>query len=233
MGYPQKLLANGEEVEFELRPHWRSMILPIVWLLVIVGVAAFLSAKLGSWLSSDSGLASILRWAIVIVAVFLLVFLFVRPLIAWLSTQYVFTNRRIIIRTGLIARKGRDMPLSKVNNVSFEHTVLERIFNSGTLVIESASEHGMLVVANVPNVEQVQREVYRLHDDDDAFRAARSELFEQQLRSGQTPEVLQADGGAGRQEGAGSTPLPPAPGTASAADEQQQPRPPAPPAGQT
>ena len=87
--------------------------------------------------------------------------------------------------------------------------MLERIFNSGTLVIESASEHGMLVVANVPNVEQVQREVYRLHDDDDAFRAARSELFEQQLRSGQTPEVLQADGGAGRQEGAGSTPLPP------------------------
>ena len=32
----------------------------------------------------------------------------------------------------------------------------------------------MLVIANVPNVEHVQREVYRLHDEDDAFRAARS-----------------------------------------------------------
>ena len=174
MGYPQKLLANGEEVEFELRPHWRSMILPIVWLLVIVGVAAFLSAKLGSWLSSDSGLASILRWAIVIVAVFLLVFLFIRPLIAWLSTQYVFTNRRIIIRTGIVARRGRDMPLSKVNDVSFDHSVWERMLNCGTLMIESAAENGQLIIENIPDVENVQREVYRLHDEDDAFRRARN-----------------------------------------------------------
>ncbi|MFM2438638.1 MAG: hypothetical protein RLZ55_1461 [Actinomycetota bacterium] len=225
MGYPQKLLANGEEVEFELRPHWRSLIGPVVWLILIVGIAAFLSAKLSSWMSSDSNLLTIARVAIVVVAVFLLIFLFVRPLTAWLTTQYVFTNRRIIIRTGLIARKGRDMPLSKINNVSFEHTVMERVFNSGTLVIESASEHGMLVVANVPNVEQVQREVYRLHDDDDAFRSARAELFEQQLRTGQTPDPLQGDGGAGRQEGAGSAPLPPTPAASDESTSRTDPPP--------
>ena len=38
MAYPAKLLANGEQVEFELRPHWRALLIPIIWLLVIVGV---------------------------------------------------------------------------------------------------------------------------------------------------------------------------------------------------
>ncbi len=190
MGYPTKLLAQDESIAFELRPHWRSLILPVFWLLVVVGVSTFLLAKSGSWLDEGSTVLTVMRWLIVLVALFLLIFLFVRPLLAWLTTQYVFTTRRIIVRTGIIARRGRDMPLSKVNNVSFEHTVWERLFNSGRISVESASEHGMLVIANVPNVEFVQREVYRLHDEDDAFRSARSEMYEAQFRAGETPTPL-------------------------------------------
>jgi uncharacterized membrane protein YdbT with pleckstrin-like domain len=190
MGYPTKLLAQDESIAFELRPHWRSLIPPVLWLLVVVGVASFLFAKMGSWFDADSSTLTVMRWVVVVVAAFLLIFLFVRPLLAWLTTQYVFTTRRIIVRTGIIARRGRDMPLSKVNNVSFEHTVIERLFNSGRISVESASENGMLVIANVPNVEFVQREVYRLHDEDDAFRSARSEMYEAQFRAGETPMPL-------------------------------------------
>lgn len=190
MGYPTKLLAQDESIAFELRPHWRSLIPPVFWLLVVVGVASFLYARVGTWFDGDSSVATIMRWVLVLVSVFLLSFLFVRPLLAWLSTQYVFTTRRIIIRTGIIARRGRDMPLSKVNNVSFERTIVERLFNSGRISVESASENGMLVISNVPNVEFVQREVYRLHDEDDAFRSARSELYEAQFRAGETPVPL-------------------------------------------
>lgn len=190
MGYPQKLLADNEEIAFELRPHWRSLVMPIIWLVLIVGVGAFLLSRVRQWFGDDSTVLTIVRVAVVVVGLFLLFFLVIRPLLDWWTTQYVFTNRRIIIRTGFIARQGRDMPLSKVNNVMFEHTVWERMLNCGTLMIESASEHGMLVVANVPDVEEVQREVYRLHDEDDAFRAARSEMYSQQLQSGHTPAPL-------------------------------------------
>lgn len=190
MAYPQKLLASNETVEFELRPHWRALIFPVLWLLIIVGVASFLIAKLGDVWGSTTAALPVSRWVVVAVGVFLVVFLFVRPLIAWLTTQYVFTNRRIIVRTGFITRKGRDMPLSKVNDVMFEHSVLERMFNCGRLVIESAAENGSLHIVNVPNVEFVQREVFRLHDEDDAFRSARAELYEHQFRSGDTPEPL-------------------------------------------
>jgi hypothetical protein len=48
------------------------------------------------------------------------------------------------------------------------------MFNSGTLMIQSAAEQGQLVIRNIPDVEMVQREVYRLHDEDDAFRRNRA-----------------------------------------------------------
>lgn len=172
MAYPQKLLGDDEQVQFELRPAWKTLVWPVFWLLVIIGVFFFLLGQIRSWFGGSAG--TILTWVLAVVALIALFILVIRPFLFWWTTQYVFTNRRIIIRTGIIARRGRDMPLSKVNDVSFDHSVWERILNCGTLMIESAAENGQLVIENIPDVENVQREVYRLHDEDDAFRRARS-----------------------------------------------------------
>ena len=96
-----------------------------------------------------------------------------RPFLYWMTTQYVITDHRIIVRTGLISRSGRDMPLSRVNDVSFKKSVLERFLNCGTLMIESAGTQGQLVISSVPDVEDIQREIYRLHDEDDERRRNR------------------------------------------------------------
>lgn len=172
MAYPQKLLGDDEQVQFELRPAWKTLIIPAIWLIVIVAGFFFLMGLVNSWFPGSTG--TILSWVVGIVALIMLIVLVIRPFLFWLTTQYVFTNRRIIIRTGIVARRGRDMPLSKVNDVSFDHTAMERIMNCGTLMIESAAMNGQLVIENVPNVEYVQREVYRLHDEDDAWRRRRT-----------------------------------------------------------
>ena len=62
------------------------------------------------------------------------------------------------------------MPLAKVNNVSFEVGLIGRAMNYGTLEIESASDDGDLVINDVPNVEDIQRQVYELHELDDSRR---------------------------------------------------------------
>lgn len=172
MGYPQSLLGDDEQVQFELRPAWKTLIWPTVWLLVIIGLLFFVLGRVNSWFDGATG--DIMTWVALGAALIALVILVVRPFIFWWRTQYVFTNRRIIIRTGVIARKGRDMPLSKVNDVSFDNTIWDRMFNCGTLMIQSAAEQGQLVIRNIPDVEMVQREVYRLHDEDDAFRRNRA-----------------------------------------------------------
>ncbi len=81
----------------------------------------------------------------------------------------MFTDRRIITRTGIVARRGRDMPLSKVNDVSFHYSVIERIVSCGTLVVSSASDDN-LVIASVPHVEDIQREIYRLREHEEERR---------------------------------------------------------------
>lgn len=164
MGYPTKLLADDESIVYELKPHWRALVVPVIVLLVTLGVGIF---AIASW--DNSGL----RWTVLVVMLLVLVIWVVRPFLYWLTTQYVITDHRIIVRTGLISRSGRDMPLSRVNDVSFKKSVIERALNCGTLMIESAGTQGQLIISSVPDVEDIQREIYRLHDEDDERRRNR------------------------------------------------------------
>jgi uncharacterized membrane protein YdbT with pleckstrin-like domain len=159
--YPEKLLAPGETIAFELKPHWRALIWPTFVLVIEVFIATW------AFFSFDS---TIFRWIVVVVGVVILAWQVALPFLTWLTTQYVFTSRRIIVRRGLLTKQGRDMPLSKVNNVSFEVSVLGRVLNYGTLEVESASDDGDLVINDVPNVEDIQRKVYELHELDDSRR---------------------------------------------------------------
>lgn len=165
-GIPKRLLGEDEEVELAMRPHWKEMVLPVLLLLVVSPGATFLAA-----IAPDGDLQGWLRIGIAAVAALVLLRWTVWPFLVWLTTAYVVTDRRLITRVGVVARLGRDMPLSRVNDVTFEHSgILERLLGCGTLVVESAGERGQLVLRDVPRVEEVQRDVYRLAEADDERR---------------------------------------------------------------
>jgi uncharacterized membrane protein YdbT with pleckstrin-like domain len=163
MAYPRKLLSSDEQPELELHPHWKALVLPILVLLVTVPLASFLAAR-----APEGGSQTSVRVALVVVALLVLAVGTLLPFLRWVTTHYVVTNRRIITRRGIIARSGRDMPLSRVNDISFSHTVWERVLGCGTLVVESAGETGQLTLSSVPGVEHVQRRIYELADDESA-----------------------------------------------------------------
>ena len=158
MAYPQKLLGENESVVLDLHPHWKVMFLPFVELLALLALAGFLLAQ-------DFG--STANWVIVGVGVLLLVVLFVIPLLKWRTTHFVVTSERVVMRSGVLGRQGRDIPLARINDVSFEHTFFERLLGCGTLVVESAGERGQVTLTEIPKVERVQRVVYDLVDKAD------------------------------------------------------------------
>ena len=165
-GIPKRLLADDEEIVMALRPHWKEMVWPVVVLLVVSPVATYVATVI-----PENGAQMWLRIAVVVVAALLVLRLTVWPFLKWITTAYVVTDRRIITRVGVVARQGRDMPISRINDVSFEHSsILERLLGCGTLVIESAGERGQLVLRDVPRVEEVQRDVYRLAEADEERR---------------------------------------------------------------
>lgn len=160
MGFPQRLLADDERLVLVLRRHVKALFVPVVLGVLVLAVAGGLSylvpegdARLWLWLVID-GVAAIvlLRWV-------------VWPFMVWRSAIHVVTTRRLILRSGVFNRQGHDMPLSRINDVSFEHTLWDRMLGCGTLVVESAGERGQLTLDDVPKVELVQRTLYRLADE--------------------------------------------------------------------
>jgi uncharacterized membrane protein YdbT with pleckstrin-like domain len=165
-GIPQRLLGDDEHVAMALRPHWKELVVPTLVLLLVSPAASFLAAKVPSGEFQQWG-----RIAVAVVAVVIVARWTVWPFLRWITTSYVVTDRRIITRVGILARHGRDMPMSRVNDVSFDHSgILERILGCGTLVVESAGERGQLILRDVPHVEDVQRDLYRLAEDDEERR---------------------------------------------------------------
>mgnify|MGYP000588980649 CR=1 FL=1 len=153
MGYPARLLSEGENVVLDMHPHWKRLVLPVLSLVVVLALAGYLLALV------DDGR---LQVVVAVAAVVLLVEFTVVPFLRWRTTLFVVTNRRVVVRTGVLARQGRDVPLSRINDITFSHSLFERLLGCGTLVVESAGERGQVVLTEVPQVEQVQRTLYDL-----------------------------------------------------------------------
>jgi uncharacterized membrane protein YdbT with pleckstrin-like domain len=84
----------------------------------------------------------------------------------WRTTTYELTTRRLRMREGIVTRRGRDIPLVRINDVSFEKGLLDRLLGAGRLVVESAGEHGQILLNDIPHVEQVQGTLFRLVEDE-------------------------------------------------------------------
>jgi len=150
-------LAVGEESVAILHPHWKTLVGPIA--LTFLVVAALLVGEVlipgGKW-------AAAARLALAVVAIALLMWWLMYPLLVWRTTVYELTTRRMRLRDGIVTRNGRDIPLSRVTDVSFRKGVLDRLLGSGTLVVESAGEHGELELTAIPHVERVSAMLFQL-----------------------------------------------------------------------
>ena len=168
MGYDQSLAA-GEASVLVLHPHWKTLVRPIA--LAFVVVAALLVVEV--LIPANKG-AGIERLALAAVGIVLLMWWLTYPLLRWRTTVYELTTRRMRLRDGIIARNGRDIPLSRITDVSFRKGPLDRLLGCGTLIVESAGEHGELVLTAIPDVERVQATLFQLVEEE-RLRADRDE----------------------------------------------------------
>lgn len=146
----RKLLNDGEHVIVSTRTHVKALLLPAVVLILVAGLAGYLSS-----LPNGDG-AAVWRWVIWVIAGVLIVWFTVAPFLRWLLTTYTFTSRRLITRTGVFTRRGHDIPLNRISDISYEKSLLDRVFGCGTLVVSDASELGRVELRDIPRVEQVQ-----------------------------------------------------------------------------
>ena len=165
MAYPDDLLSSGEHVVIHKHPHWKMLIFPVFWLLVVVAIGTYLAG-----LVVDQSWASIAWIALTVIGVVLILWLTITPVLRWRTTHFIITSDRVMYREGVFKRTGLDIPLSRINSVRFEHSLLDRALGCGTLIIESASDEP-LEFDDIPSVEKVHTMLYREVNDnpDDDF----------------------------------------------------------------
>ena len=59
------------------------------------------------------------RLVVAAVAILALMLWLMVPVLRWRTTTYELTTRRLRVRDGIVTRHGRDIPLARINDVSF------------------------------------------------------------------------------------------------------------------
>ena len=149
MAFPTKLLNDGEEVVADLHPHWSTLAGPVatVVLILVLTIVAYL------WNTVASEVTSV----VLLVAA------------AWLAlrvarrstTDFVLTTDRLVYRSGVLAKHGKEIPLERVNDIAFRQSLFERVIGTGDLSIESAGAQSRETFVDIPRPSAVQNEIYR------------------------------------------------------------------------
>lgn len=155
VAFPRKLLHDDEEVAADLRPHWWFLAGPSVALsLALVAIVALAAKGAPDWATVGAGALTVvaLTW-------------FVGRYARWATTSFVVTTDRLIFREGVLAKRGIEIPLERVNTVFFDQSLFERVLRSGDLVIESAGERGRQHFTDISRPSAIQHEIYRQIED--------------------------------------------------------------------
>ena len=158
MAISEKLLNPGEKLYISCRQHPKALFAPILALVVLLAIGVAAQAILGDDNTVGKWTPRVV-WVLVALAVLWFV---VRPFLDWLTTVHGVTDRRLITRNGIITRRGHDIPLARISDISIEIHLLDRPFGCGSLVVTDASTFGTVRLNDVPHVEATQRQINEL-----------------------------------------------------------------------
>ena len=150
MAFPKKYLNDGEEIILDLRPHWAFLFVPALALVVALVLAIWVNTLETDWVLFPA----------LALAVVALVFFLVR-LAQWVTTDFVLTTDRLIYRKGVVSRQGREIPLERVNDVSFTQSLALRMLRAGDLLVESGGERGQSAFGHFADPQGIQNEIHR------------------------------------------------------------------------
>lgn len=128
--YSRSTLQKGEIPRFYTKLHWaiflKAGIAFIMGSFLIIALA--ISAITEGIVMSEITPALLLSGAVWAVVCFLSAF------IRYKASEFTVTNKRLIVKTGLIQRQTHEMFLSKIESIKVDQGLFGRLFDSGTIV---------------------------------------------------------------------------------------------------
>jgi membrane protein YdbS with pleckstrin-like domain len=145
------MLRENEKLILDLHPHWWYFAKAMVATVVAVLLALLVLVYGPDW-----------DWLRLVAAVLVLASLvwLAERYVHWVTTYFILTTDRVIYRQGIVAKRGMEIPLQRINTIFFSQRFFERVLGLGDLKIESASRTGAEVFEDIRNPDRVQHEIY-------------------------------------------------------------------------
>ena len=157
MPFPRKYLHESEDIVIDRKPHLWFLVHPVAAFVVTLVLGSLAASKINPRNGHVNGWIS---WASIVLPVFSLLW-FVWTYITWRTTNFVVTTDRLIFRQGVVAKKGKEIPLERINDISFNQTIFERLIGAGDLLIESGGEQGQQRFTDIRKPFEVQNLIYK------------------------------------------------------------------------
>ena len=129
MTYIERVLANDESILHRARLHWIIYVAPALF--VALGVALVSSAPSGD---APGEVGKVLF--LMVGGITFLLSGVVGLVVSWITrftTEIAITNRRVIVKRGLIVRKTMEINAKKIESMQVDQSIMGRVLDFGTV----------------------------------------------------------------------------------------------------
>lgn len=164
-------LQKDEKVLLITYTTWLQLVWPALFALAAIVASFFI------------GFFERFGWALALLGIIV----FIVKYYQWKNYIWVVTNQRVIDEVGVLSHYAKESPLEKINNVSYNHSFWGRIFNYGTVEIQTAAQVGATVYNKVSHPKRLKDTITQAQTDYDNQKGLR-----------QATQIAQAMGLAGQ-----------------------------------
>ncbi len=130
-------LRKEEKIFYETHKHWFVLIFPLIVTLILIASSIYIYTKL-----------EIIQWWHFTVPVFAVLY-FTFKYYSWKFDLWVVTSHRVIDESGVFSISSKESPIDKINNVSYQQSLLGRMLGFGNVQIQTAAEMGETSYTNI------------------------------------------------------------------------------------
>jgi uncharacterized membrane protein YdbT with pleckstrin-like domain len=140
MGYIDKNLLPGEQIIFRTKKHFIIFLVPFLFLALAIffSMDNLITREMNHTFNiithSIPGLNAIHRFP-AFLFLFAMAFSGLQQWIVYQTSEYVVTNKRVIMREGLVDRRTSDLRISTISSVNIDQGLLAQMLNYGNISI--------------------------------------------------------------------------------------------------
>jgi membrane protein YdbS with pleckstrin-like domain len=154
----------GERVLFSTRPRFSQSVASAYLRLILLFLLIYFFTTIIRYLAAIQAQISALltipfvEWStdVIIIIIILLVLSLIWTYLSWKSTCYILTNKRVMIKRGVISKKNVYMHFNKIQDIQISQGFTQRISSAGDIEIFGGRDRTSLILENIPNPDKFE-----------------------------------------------------------------------------